>query len=338
VIRSTDTALREGHYAAKQIFCKDRVIAWSHRRRFATGLDLAKPFRGRRLLDYGCGDGTFLALLASSAARPAETVGAELDEYWVNDCRTRLGDGRGLSFVSIDSLDAPLHRGRYDAVVCMEVLEHVINLDPVIDRLWRLLAPGGTLLVSVPVETGLPLLVKQAVRRAAGWRGIGGYAGDVRRERHNRHPWCTGRSLGAANAATSLEAVELRHAAIHEDDVVMSRPCGFHGLKPILDDVCAHSETGKRLDDDLAVDRTVVRHEGQQIPEARRGDLRTDRARVRRRVPVGEALQHGDELGVLQRPLDRGRGQPVGNETFLGLVTRGAERNDTEILQGEAAA
>ncbi len=172
-----ESALREGHYAAKQIFCRDRLIAWSHRRRFDTGLALAHAFGGRRLLDYGCGDGTFLALLSSTAARPSEGVGAELDSTQVNDCRTRLGEGRGLSFVSIDSLDGPAHRGRYDVVVCMEVLEHVVDLDPVIDRLWRLLAADGTLLVSVPVETGLPLLIKQAARRVAGWRGIGDYPG-----------------------------------------------------------------------------------------------------------------------------------------------------------------
>jgi hypothetical protein len=59
----------------------------------------------------------------------------------------------------------------------MEVLEHVVALDAVIDRLWRLTAPDGVLLVSVPVETGLPLLVKQAARRVAGWRGIGDYPG-----------------------------------------------------------------------------------------------------------------------------------------------------------------
>jgi len=29
----------------------------------------------------------------------------------------------------------------------------------------------------VPVETGVPLIVKQAVRRVAGWRGIGDYPG-----------------------------------------------------------------------------------------------------------------------------------------------------------------
>ena len=172
-----DLALQEGHYAAKQIFCKDRVIRWSHRRRFAAGLDLARQFRGRRVLDYGCGDGTFLAMLLATADRPVAAVGAELDDYQVTDCRARLGDRPGLSFVSIDSLDTPAHREQYDAVVCMEVLEHVVELDLVIERLWRLLASDGALVVSVPVETGLPLLVKQAARRIAGWRGIGDYPG-----------------------------------------------------------------------------------------------------------------------------------------------------------------
>jgi hypothetical protein len=40
-----------------------------------------------------------------------------------------------------------------------------------------LIAEDGTLLVSVPVETGLPLLVKQGARRIAGWRGLGDYPG-----------------------------------------------------------------------------------------------------------------------------------------------------------------
>src|SRR5262245_956353 len=134
--REGEAALRDGHYAAKQIFCKDRLIAWSHRRRFETGLRLARRFKGQCLLDYGCGDGTFLALLHASEHAPAESVGAELDDFQVTDCRTRLSGIRGLQFESIARLDADAHRERYDAVVCMEVLEHVVAVDDVIDRLW----------------------------------------------------------------------------------------------------------------------------------------------------------------------------------------------------------
>ena len=55
-------AVSGGHYAQKQILSRDRLVAWSHARRFDTALTLARNFSGKRILDYGSGDGTFLAL------------------------------------------------------------------------------------------------------------------------------------------------------------------------------------------------------------------------------------------------------------------------------------
>lgn len=168
-------AVRKGHYARKQLFCKSRLISWSHRSRFEIGLRLARRFRAARALDYGCGDGTFAAMLASDAeARPGQVVGVEIKDGLVLDCQTRFGR-EGLNFMLANDLDSPRHAGLYDVVFCMEVLEHVTDLKPVLDRIERVLAPEGALLISVPVETGLPLLVKQAIRRVAGWRGIGDY-------------------------------------------------------------------------------------------------------------------------------------------------------------------
>jgi SAM-dependent methyltransferase len=82
-----------------------------------------------------------------------------------------------MSFVQVASLDTPAHMKRYDAVFCMEVLEHVFDWEPELARMSRLLAPGGSLIISVPVETGLPVLVKQTARTVAGWRRIGHYPG-----------------------------------------------------------------------------------------------------------------------------------------------------------------
>ncbi|MDQ3803833.1 MAG: methyltransferase domain-containing protein [Acidobacteriota bacterium] len=165
-----------GHYEKKQLLSKDRLIAWSHRSRFETGLRLARRYaRGGRVLDYGCGDGTFLAML-SDGGEMAGAVGAEVCDGIVEDCRRRLG-ARGISFVRTDELDAAEHAGGFDLVVCMEVLEHVVDEGALVERLGRLAAPGGRILISVPVETGLPLVVKQAARRVAGWRGIGDYPG-----------------------------------------------------------------------------------------------------------------------------------------------------------------
>jgi SAM-dependent methyltransferase len=174
---SLDKPLREGHYARKQIFSKSWLISWSHRGRFEVGLQLASQFAGKRVLDYGCGDGSFLAMLMNGPAQPAMAVGAELQPEVVEDCRSRLGTKAGLSFVVNEELETAEHQGVYDAVICMEVMEHVLEPKALLDQFARLLSPSGKLLISVPVETGLPLLVKEAVRRFAGWRGIGDYPG-----------------------------------------------------------------------------------------------------------------------------------------------------------------
>ena len=172
-----EQAIQEGHFAKKQILSKDWLISWSHRSRFQVGLVLAQQFAGKRVLDYGCGDGSFLTMLMNSDAAPSAAVGAEVSNEVVADCRARLGKHEGLSFVLNDELDTHAHQGAYDAVVCMEVLEHMLDVNFVVDRLVSLLAPAGKLLISVPVETGLPLVVKQCARRIAGWRGIGDYPG-----------------------------------------------------------------------------------------------------------------------------------------------------------------
>jgi SAM-dependent methyltransferase len=170
-------AISSGHYARKQIFSRDRLVAWSHGRRFDTAVELARRFAGKRVLDFGCGDGTFLALTMMTGDAPALGVGAELLPDVVQDCRQRYREEPRLQFVAVSELATIDHLGRYDAVFCMEVFEHVVDWEPELARFVTLLAPGGTLIVSVPVETGLPLMIKQVVRRIAGWRKIGHYPG-----------------------------------------------------------------------------------------------------------------------------------------------------------------
>jgi SAM-dependent methyltransferase len=172
-----DDSLREGVFAKKQIFCRAGLIAWSHQRRFQIGLDLARSVAGKKLLDYGCGDGTFLAMLMATPHRPVVAVGVEIDERLVADCGKRLGSQPGLQFIHFRALTDASQMARYDAIFCMEVLEHVVEVEPMLQMFDRLLAPGGQLFISVPVETGLPLLVKQVARRIAGWRGLGDYPG-----------------------------------------------------------------------------------------------------------------------------------------------------------------
>jgi SAM-dependent methyltransferase len=129
---------------------------------------------GGRLLDYGCGDGTFVAMVHGGFA---EAHGVDVEPDQVNACRERLGDLPGVSFAMTRDLGAA-ESGKWTVVTCMEVLEHCLEPERrrILGELGRLCAPGGLIVISVPIETGPSLLGKQFVRAIAGLRGLGDYA------------------------------------------------------------------------------------------------------------------------------------------------------------------
>jgi 2-polyprenyl-3-methyl-5-hydroxy-6-metoxy-1,4-benzoquinol methylase len=202
-LNNPNDALREGQFARKQAYCRSGLIAWSHRRRFEIALEIGRELAGKRVVDYGCGDGTFLAMLMEAPKRPALAVGAEVSEELLAGCRRRFSDRPGLEFVHVRETESEAQAGRYDAVICMEVLEHIVDMDPMLAKMDRLLAPGGKLIVSVPVEIGLPVIVKQTVRRIAGWRGIGDYPGTS--------PYTLGELARALFAGNALHITRPRH-------------------------------------------------------------------------------------------------------------------------------
>jgi SAM-dependent methyltransferase len=97
---------------------------------------LAGELRGR-LLDVGCGTKPYRALFDVS-----EYVGLDIDSE-----TTRR---RAIADVLYDGTRFPFDDGRFDAVLCNQVLEHVFNPDTFVDEFRRVLAPGGRLLLTVP--------------------------------------------------------------------------------------------------------------------------------------------------------------------------------------------
>jgi len=169
---TADDVLRSGDYARKQIYCPSRVVAWSHGSRFDLARTLVAPRAGGRLLDYGCGDGTFVAMVHADFR---ETLGADVDRGQLRECALRLGDLPGVRFAMTRDIDGA---GTWDVVTCMEVLEHCLEDERrrVLDELARLAAPGGLVVISVPIEVGPSLAGKQLFRALAGLRRLGDYA------------------------------------------------------------------------------------------------------------------------------------------------------------------
>lgn len=109
-----------------------------------------------RLLQVGCGYGL---LLDEARRRGYEVEGVELSAEAVRHARERLG----LPVEEIALEDAALEGERYDAVLMVDVLEHLDEPVVALERLSALLRPGGALLVVTPDPASL-------VARAAGSR------------------------------------------------------------------------------------------------------------------------------------------------------------------------
>jgi 2-polyprenyl-3-methyl-5-hydroxy-6-metoxy-1,4-benzoquinol methylase len=175
-------------------------VAWSHGSRFRLAARLAAAAgAGGRLLDYGCGDGTFIGLTHGTFAR---AIGCDIDAAQLAQCRRRLGNLDRVSFVHINDLADGAHRGAYDVVTCMEVLEHCVDAErtAVLDALGRVVNARGRVIISVPIEIGPALLGKQLFRAIAAWRGHGDY-------RH-RETYSTRELVAAALARPRLARAE----------------------------------------------------------------------------------------------------------------------------------
>lgn len=155
--------MKKGHYELKH--SSSRVLAWSHGSRLRKAVRIISDSNVSRLLDYGCGDGALERLLAGESKWRGTVVAADIALEQVRDCQLRLQALPRTSFATIEDL----REGEaFEGIVCLEVLEHVVDVDQVIEHFASLLTDGGLLVVSVPVETGAILLAKQFVRFKVG--------------------------------------------------------------------------------------------------------------------------------------------------------------------------
>jgi len=91
-----------------------------------------------RLLDFGCGSKPYKDLFAVS-------------EYIGTDIETSGHDHRNEEIdVYYDGRTLPFPDASFDSIFSSEVFEHIFNLPEILDELYRVLKPGGYMLITVP--------------------------------------------------------------------------------------------------------------------------------------------------------------------------------------------
>lgn len=128
---------------------EDAAVKAMKQATFARRVDPLLPFReGARILDVGCATGFFLDLVE---ARGGEAHGVEINPY-----AARVAEARFPGRIKEGSLaEAAYPDGRFHAVFMSDLIEHVPRPGELLEETFRILEPGGRLVVCTPDFGGL---------------------------------------------------------------------------------------------------------------------------------------------------------------------------------------
>jgi 2-polyprenyl-3-methyl-5-hydroxy-6-metoxy-1,4-benzoquinol methylase len=118
------------------------------------------PADAKRVMELGCAEGAFAASIKERNGAEVwglefnpdagEQAQAVLDRVLVGDAGARI---------------AELADGYFDAIICNDVLEHLVEPGAILEQLRPKLAPGGVVVASIPNIRYLPALSQVVFRK-----------------------------------------------------------------------------------------------------------------------------------------------------------------------------
>jgi 2-polyprenyl-6-hydroxyphenyl methylase/3-demethylubiquinone-9 3-methyltransferase len=159
---------------------------------------------GSTVVDVGCGEGAFSAALAAHGARPIAVDVAGEPLRRLRGRFPQLGDVRR----GAPGEPLPVADREADVVWAGEVIEHVVDVGAFATDLRRILAPGGTLLLTTP-DHPRRLLLRFALRPSSFDEHVWPYADHLR--------FFTRRTLAHVLEGAGFEDVRItaRHGHLH---------------------------------------------------------------------------------------------------------------------------
>ena len=147
------------------IYRSQSILHWHHRARLRQVLNEVSNYRdASSVADIGCSNGYVTNLL--SEVCQGSICGYDYLPEMVASARS--------SYAHIDFRRADLNQvvewgQSYELVCCFETLEHVGDISTALKNLLGAIRDGGTLIVSVPVETGFWGVAKYCAKTLVGY-------------------------------------------------------------------------------------------------------------------------------------------------------------------------
>jgi len=114
---------------------------------FLEKLRSISDWQGQRLLDVGCGDGTFTLRLGDGFS---EVYGIDVQDHYLAKFRESVSQRGNYHVMHMSASEMDFPDEFFDKVVTLETLEHVDNLPAAAAEIMRVTKDGGEIVISVP--------------------------------------------------------------------------------------------------------------------------------------------------------------------------------------------
>lgn len=133
---------------------------YAHRSRFKKSIESISTHEGASVMDFGAGDGLFLNQLYGTN-QEMTLVGFEPYMESIKENTIQIE----TQWSRIEMISNEI--GKFDFVTCFEVLEHFSpeNQYEALRKMHSIVKESGKIILSVPIEKGMPALVKNIIRR-----------------------------------------------------------------------------------------------------------------------------------------------------------------------------
>jgi len=129
----------------------------------------SKLLRPKKILDAGCGGGDYTFYMAEHW--PQATIEAiDINQEAVTKNRS-VQKRWGLENIAFKELDLKqIHEEEtYDLIVCIDVLEHIVDQKVIIDKFYSALKKGGHLYIHIPLKRSRPVPLEQLLKKFQEW-------------------------------------------------------------------------------------------------------------------------------------------------------------------------
>jgi arsenite methyltransferase len=110
-------------------------------------LHALQPRTGERVLDVGSGPGFMLAAIAEATGASGAVYGIDISQPLITAARTHCSHLSWVEFHQADATQLPLSDRTFDAAISTQVLEYVRDVNAALAEIYRVLRPGGRLVI-----------------------------------------------------------------------------------------------------------------------------------------------------------------------------------------------